>query len=65
MIEIQVKRGQVYYTEFDFGIGCEQQGKRPCVIIQNDIGNYNSCTTIVAPMTTQRKKDLPTHVKVS
>ncbi|MCM1223952.1 MAG: ORF6C domain-containing protein [Lachnospiraceae bacterium] len=46
-------------------MGCEQTGCRPCIIIQNDTGNFHSPTTIIAPMTTQRKKRLPTHVPIS
>jgi len=42
-----------------------QLGVRPAVIIQNDIGNLYSPTTIVAPLTGKNKKQcLPTHVLV-
>ena len=44
--------------------GSEQGGVRPVVILQNDIGNRYSPTTIVAPMTTQRKTYVPMHVKL-
>ena len=38
--------------------GSEQQGaNRPCVVIQNDIGNQYSPTTIVAPFTKQYDPD--------
>ena len=41
----------------------EQGGKRPVVIIQNDVGNNHSGTTIVAPCTGALKKlSQPTHV---
>lgn len=46
-----VKRGQVYKCELGVGIGSEMQKNRPCVIIQNNIGNYKSGNTIVAPIT--------------
>lgn len=46
-----VKRGQVYECELGVGIGSEMQKERPCVIIQNDVGNHKSGNTIVAPMT--------------
>lgn len=46
-----VKRGQVYKCELGVGIGSEMQKDRPCVIIQNDVGNYRSGNTIVAPIT--------------
>lgn len=62
---ITVKRGDVYYadlTGIEQSIGCEQTGKRPVLVIQNDIGNNHSTTTIVAVVTTKIKKNLPTHV---
>ena len=46
-----VKRGEVYFCEFGIGIGSEQEKVRPCVILQNDIGNINSPNTIIAPIT--------------
>lgn len=60
-----MKRGQIYYADLRPVVGSEQGGIRPCVIIQNDMGNYHSPTVIVAMMTRQRKNDLPTHIVVS
>lgn len=60
-----VKKGDVYYADFEPGIGSEQAGRRPIVVIQNDIGNKHSPTTIVAMITSKHKKPLPTHVTVS
>ncbi len=54
----KVKRGEVYHCNFGFGIGSEIQKERPCVIIQNDIRNFNSGTVIVAPIT-HTDKELP------
>lgn len=48
-------RGDVYYAELGTGIGSEQNGCRPVVIIQNDVGNKHSPTTIVAAISTQIK----------
>lgn len=59
-----MKRGQVYYADLRPVIGSEQGGIRPCVIIQNDMGNFHSPTVIVAMMTSQNKTNLPTHVSV-
>lgn len=60
-----MKRGQVYYADLNPVIGSEQGGIRPCLIIQNDMGNTHSPTLIIATMTTQSKNKLPTHVAVS
>lgn len=59
-----IKRGDVYYANLDPGIGSEQAGHRPIVVIQNDIGNKHSPTTIAAIVTSRQKKQLPTHVHV-
>ena len=59
----QIKRGQIYYCDFSPVVGSEQGGYRPCLIIQNDIGNRYSPTTIVAIITTRKTKaNLPTHI---
>lgn len=60
-----MNRGEVYYVDLYPIFGSEQGGCRPCVILQNNTGNRNSGTTIVAPMTTKLKNRLPTHVCVS
>ena len=59
-----VKRGDVYYADLDPVIGSEQKGHRPIIVIQNDIGNLYSPTTIAAMVTSSQKKKLPTHVHV-
>lgn len=47
-------------------MGSEQGGVRPVLIIQNDIGNKHSPTTIVAAITGQiNKARLPTHIELS
>jgi mRNA interferase MazF len=60
-----VKRGDIFYAELNPVIGSEQGGTRPVLVIQNDIGNQYSPTTIVAAITSQiNKAKLPTHVEV-
>lgn len=54
----KVKRGEIYICNFGYGVGSEIQKERPCVIIQNDIRNFNSGTVIVAPIT-HTNKSLP------
>ena len=60
-----VHRGEVYWADLQGAMGCEQKGNRPVLILQNDVGNYFSQTTIVATMTHfQRDKRFPTHVAI-
>ena len=54
------------YKSMEPHIGSEQGGKRPVVVLQNNIGNRHSPTLIVATVTTrtEKKKNQPTHVLV-
>ena len=56
----------IYYADMEPHIGSEQGGKRPVVVLQNNIGNRHSPTLIVATVTTrtEKKKNQPTHVLV-
>ncbi len=46
-----VKRGEIYWVEFDPVKGSEQGGLRPALVVQNDTGNRASPTTVVAAIT--------------
>lgn len=59
------KRGDIVYANFNPAIGSEQNGIRPALILQNDIGNKYSHTVIVAAITTSHKKELPTHINLN
>ena len=59
----EIKKGDIYYAMLDPVIGSEQDGKRPVVVIQNNLANKHSPTVIVAPITTVIKKTyLLTHI---
>lgn len=45
------KRGEIWLVNFNPGRGSEQKGIRPALIVQNDIGNEFSSTTIVSAIT--------------
>jgi len=57
------QRGDMYYADLGRGIGSEQEGHRPVVIIQNNTGNKYSPTVIVAAISSKVgvKPKLPTH----
>jgi mRNA interferase MazF len=48
-----LKRGDIIMANFEPVRGSEQGGIRPAIIIQNDISNKYSPTTIVAPITSK------------
>ena len=50
-----IKRGEIYYAELNPVVGSEQGGTRPVLVIQNDIGNQFSPTTIIAAITSRFK----------
>lgn len=62
---MRIYKGDIYYADLSPVIGSEQGGLRPVLVIQNDIGNFYSETTIVAAITSRRGKNrLPTHVPI-
>jgi mRNA interferase MazF len=63
---LQVKRGEVYYANLEPVLGSETGKTRPVVILQNDIGNLYSPTTIVGIITeyTEKKASYPICVAV-
>ena len=63
----KVYRGEVWYAElpkFDTSV---QGGGRPVLVISNNACNKYSSVITVVPITTKsnKRKDLPTHVKVT
>ncbi|EGT3618108.1 type II toxin-antitoxin system PemK/MazF family toxin [Clostridium perfringens] len=57
-------RGDIFYADLPEKKGSEQNGLRPVVIIQNNLGNKYGRTLIVAPITSRDKKDLPVHSEI-
>ena len=58
-----IRRGEIYYVDLGIGQGSETGKIRPCIIVQNNIGNTYSPTTIVLPITHRDKnKEQPTQV---
>lgn len=58
------KIGEVYMMKFE-GTGSEQDGWRPALIFQNNMGNIYSPNVILLPLTSKIKKsNQPTHVIV-
>lgn len=60
------RRGEIYFADLDPHYGSEQGGKRPVIIIQNDVGNKFAPTVIVASVTSRisKKPNQPTHVLI-
>lgn len=60
------RRGDIYYADLNPVCGSEQGGKRPVVVIQNNMGNIHSPTLIVAAITTRvdKRRKFPAHYAV-
>lgn len=64
MTKATVKRGDIFFCELrEWPNSDVQTGRRPVLVISNNIGNYYSNIVTVAPITT-KLKDFPTHYDV-
>ena len=63
IMEKNITRGDIFYANLDGTIGSEQSGIRPVIVVQNDVGNKYSPTTIIVPLTkkVRLKINQPTH----
>ena len=60
-----IRRGDVFWVDLHPVKGSEQVGRRPVVVIQNDVGNEAAPTVIVAPLTTKSfTKHYPINVHI-
>lgn len=59
-----IRRGEIYWLRPAASTGSEQAGMRPALVVQNDVGNSTSPTTIIATITSQRRRhSYPFHVR--
>ncbi|MCL2174698.1 MAG: type II toxin-antitoxin system PemK/MazF family toxin [Treponema sp.] len=58
-----VKQGNIIWLDFDPQIGHEQKGRRPALVISNEIFNNFSKLAIVCPITSNDKNH-PFHIKL-
>ena len=60
---MKIRRSEIVLANLEPVVGSEQGRIRPMLIIQNDISNENSPTTIIAPITSKLyTKEYPTNV---
>jgi mRNA interferase MazF len=60
------RRGEIWLVDFDPGRGSEQRGRRPALVLQNDVGNQRSQypNTIVLAMST-KGRPIPFHIQIT
>jgi mRNA interferase MazF len=54
-----MKRGEVWWVEFDPAVGSEVRKTRPAVIISNDAANRNLSRVVVVPMSSNVERQYP------
>ena len=60
-----IKIGIIFLINLKPVKGSEQGGTRPCLIIQNNLGNKYSPTTIIAPITSKKfSREFPTNISL-
>lgn len=60
-----MKRGEVYWVEFEAAVGGEIKKRRPAVIVSNDAANRFLNRVQVVPITSQLSKLYPSEAIVS
>lgn len=61
-----MKRGDIYLLDLSANSGHIQSGHRPVIVIQNDVANQKSMTTIVCGISSAPKhQNIPTHCFIS
>jgi mRNA interferase MazF len=54
-----MKRGEVWWVEFDPAVGSEIRKTRPAVIVSNDAANRNLARVVVMPLTSSTARQYP------
>lgn len=54
-----MKRGEVWWVEFDPAVGSEVRKTRPAVIVSNDAANRNLARVVVVPLTSSTARVYP------
>jgi mRNA interferase MazF len=54
-----MRRGEVWWVDFDPAVGSEVRKRRPAVIVSNDAANRNLARVVVVPVTSNTARCYP------
>lgn len=60
-----MKRGEIWWVEFDPSVGSEIRKKRPAVIVSNDAANRHLLRVVVVPLTSNTGRLYPSEAVVT
>ena len=63
MVKYIPKQGDIVYLDFNPTKGHEQKGKKPAIVVSNDVFNINTKMVMLCPITSNTK-EFPTHYKL-
>lgn len=64
MTKVLFRKGEVYNVDLGETRGSEVKKIRPCVVVQNDIGNKFAPTLIIIPITHRPNRNQPTQLQL-
>lgn len=59
-----VNRGEVWLVDLNPVIGHEQSGRRPALVISDDMFNHSLAELVIVVPITSRYKGIPTHIEL-
>lgn len=60
-----MKRGEIWWVEFDPAVGSEVRKRRPALIISNNAANRNLARVVVVPLTSNIGRQYPSEAIVT
>lgn len=59
------RRGEIWLGKLDTGVGHEQAGKRPLLIVSDDRFNAGRSGRVIVVPLTSHKRDIPYHIAIA
>ena len=61
---MEINRGEVWLIDLNPVIGHEQSGKRPALVVSDDLFNHSLAEMVIIVPITSKNKGIPTHVEL-